>query len=741
MWGRRAGRSGRKSERREPTFGRGGAPALAATGDDRVSGGKPARRDTRPAPKRQRTRRGGSLLAKGAYWAIVLGVWAVLGVAGVVAYYAAQLPPIDQLAIPKRPPNIAILAEDGTLLANRGDTGGPAIRLAELPPYLPKAFVAIEDRRFYTHLGIDPQGIARAVVKNVTGRGGMQGGSTLTQQLAKNLFLTQERTLPRKIQEAVLALWLEHRYSKDQILELYLNRVYFGAGAYGVEAAARKYYAHGARDLTLSESAMLAGLMKAPTKLAPNRNPDAAQERAAQVVTAMAGEGHITEAMAKIALARPAVAVSERGAGSINYAADYVMDALDDTVGAIEGDISVQTTLEGRLQSSAELALADELDRKGGKFGVSQGALVALDPGGAIRALVGGRNYADSQFNRAVAAHRQPGSAFKPFVYLAAIERGLTPDTVREDGPINVKGWRPENYSREYFGPVTLTNALALSLNTVAVRVGLEVGAKGVVKTAHRLGIASDLQANASVALGTSEVTPLELVSAYAPFANGGIAAQPFIISRVKTAGGKVLYQRRAPPAARVIEPQHVAMMNAMMAETLLTGTARKAELPGWQAAGKTGTSQDFRDAWFVGYTSHLVTGVWLGNDNNSPTKKTSGGNLPVEVWSRFMREAHRSIPATALPGGTWRPADAPEVSLLSSLFGGGRAGSPTLPQRSAMPATRDPIAGLLAPGTARTPARRQQDETPLPPENIGAARPRAPGEPEPNFLEKLFGG
>ena len=764
MWGRRAGRKGKGSERREPTFGGGRSVELRVSPEDRVGGGKaaPARPERAPKDppvsrrkeKPARRRRSRSLAPRLIYWAMILGVWGVLGTAGVVIYYAAQLPPIDQLAVPKRPPNIAILAEDGTLLANRGDTGGPAIRLAELPPYLPKAFVAIEDRRFYSHFGIDPMGIARAVVNNATGRGTMQGGSTLTQQLAKNLFLTQERTLPRKIQEAILALWLEHRYSKDQILELYLNRVYFGAGAYGVEAAAQKYFGHDARDLTLSESAMLAGLMKAPTKLAPNRNPDAAQERAAQVIAAMAQEGYVTGAMAKVALARPAMAVSGRGGGSVNYVADYVMDQLDDTVGAIDQDLTVTTTIDAKMQASAEAALVDELDRKGQKFGVSQGALVSLDAGGAIHALVGGRNYADSQFNRAVAAKRQPGSSFKPFVYLTALERaGLTPDTVRDDAPINVKGWRPENYSREYFGPVTLTNALALSLNTVAVRVGLEAGAKNVAATAKRLGIASPMQANASIALGTSEVTPLELVAAYVPFSNGGLSVQPYVITRVKGANGKMLYQRRAPAASRAIDPAYVAMMNTMMQETLLTGTARKAELPGWQAAGKTGTSQDWRDAWFVGYTSHLVTGIWLGNDDNSPTKKVSGGNLPVEVWSRFMKEAHRGSPPTALPGGTWRaPAAAPEIPILSSLFGGGNA----QPQPAAQPVPRDPAgapptsapqtyAPPVPPGAvARSPAPRRQDDALLPPGDIPGgrvARPRRDAREEPNFFEKLFGG
>ncbi|MDE2362079.1 MAG: penicillin-binding protein [Hyphomicrobiales bacterium] len=691
-----------------------------------------ARRKPGGGKSKRRRRGSGSILGRLVYWTFVLGVWAAIGLGALTAYYAAQLPAIDKLAIPKRPPNIAILADDGEVLANRGDSGGPAIRLSELPPYLPAAFVAIEDRRFYTHWGIDPLGIGRAIVANIMRRGGMQGGSTLTQQLAKNLFLTQERTLSRKMQEAILALWLEHKYSKDQILELYLNRVYFGSGAYGVEAACQKYFGHDARDATLAEAAMLAGLMKAPTKLAPNRNLEGAQERATQVVTAMAQEGHITEAMAKVALARPAVAVHEK-AGSINYAADYVMDTLDDTIGAIDQDIVVTTTLDGRMQAAAERALTEELDKKGQKFNVSQGAIVALDPGGAIRALVGGRNYQESQFNRAVAAKRQPGSSFKPFVYLTALERGLTPDTVREDGPINVKGWRPENYSREYFGPVTLTNALALSLNTVAVRLGLEVGPRAVVATAHRLGIQSELQPNATIALGTSEVTPLELVSAYAPFANGGVAAPPFVITRVRTADGKLLYTRRAASTGRLIEPQYVSMMNAMMQETLLTGTARKAELPGWQAAGKTGTSQDFRDAWFVGYTSALVGGVWLGNDDDSPTRHASGGNLPVEIWSRFMREALKGLPPQPLPGGTWRPANPPaDIPIARGPDPAGQPafGTPAQPQRTA----QRPLAAGQKPRTI--------DDL-LPPANIGEGPRAAEAAPprEKNFLEKLFGG
>ena len=739
--------SGRKSRTRiEPRFdARGSDGDLRADPADRP----PSRRRPKPAPRAKKSRRGPrrSVLRALLYWPLVFGIWGLVALAVVVGWNASQLPPIDQLAVPKRPPNIAILADDGSLIANRGDTGGPAVRLIDLPPYLPKAFVAIEDRRFYSHYGVDPLGVARALLRDIAGWGAVEGGSTLTQQLAKNLFLTQERTLSRKIQEAILAFWLERRYSKDQILELYLNRVYFGSGAYGVEAASQRYFGKSARYDTLSEAALLAGLMKSPSRLAPNRNPAGANERAAEVITAMAEQGHITEAMAKMALANPAQIRHDRTAGSINYAADYVMDALDDTVGAIDEDIVVTTTIDPRMQAEAERALADELNAKGTKFGVGEGALVAIDPTGGIKAMIGGRSYAESQFNRAVAAKRQPGSSFKPFVYLAALEKGLTPDTVREDAPISVKGWNPENYSREYFGPVTLTKALSLSLNTVAVRLGLEVGPKTVAAVAHRLGITSELDANATISLGTSAVTPLEMASAYAAFANGGIGVQPHVIAKVRTADGKLLYARRNASFGRVIEPQYVSMMNEMMQETLLTGTAHKAELPGWQAAGKTGTSQDFRDAWFIGYTSHLVAAVWLGNDDDSPTRKVSGGNLPVEIWSRFMKEAHAGVPGAPLPGARWRPAAPanPLSALLAPLFlpGAAPAAGPAPPAGGRGGGRPTPVAAS-APAPAPQPAARTApepiiDRPPIPPAPIPDA-PRQPGKRANDFLNRIFG-
>src|SRR5215468_2509306 len=662
----------------------------------------PPPRERKPrerSAKRRRSRSRARLsLGRSIYWCLAPSLWAAIATVGLVVWVGAHLPPIQSLEIPKRPPTIEIVGVDGSVLAQRGEMAGANVSLKELPPYLPKAFIAIEDRRFYSHHGVDPWGILRAAVANVLHRGVSQGGSTLTQQLAKNLFLTQERTLARKLQEVELALWLERRHSKAEILELYLNRVYFGSGAYGVEAASQRYFGKPAKSITLPEAAMLAGLVKSPSRLAPNRNPEGAEKRAQTVLAAMAEAKFITEAQAQASIGHPAISVKPAGAGTVNYVADWIGEVLDDLVGQIEQSIVVETTIDPKLQSVAEAAIIDELAAKSVKFNVSQGALVAMGPDGAVRAMVGGRNYADSQYNRAVTAKRQPGSAFKPFVYLTAIEQGLMPDTVRLDAPLDLKGWKPENYSHEYLGQVTLTQALSMSLNTVAVRVGLEVGPKSVVRTAHRLGISSKLDANPSIALGTSEVSMIELVGAYAPLANGGLGVSPHVVTRIKTLDGKLLYARQPDQPSQVIEPRNVALMNVMMQETLISGTARKAEIPGWVAAGKTGTSQDFRDAWFIGYTANLVTGVWLGNDDNSPTKKATGGGLPVEVWTRFMRTAHQGVPVVALPAAQSGPFSnlaqiasqitAPTPSAAAPATGGGR------PQPTRAAVRPEPAAG-----------------------------------------------
>lgn len=652
-------------------------------------------RDAVPAKTPKKGGSGGgrrrSLPGRIAYWGLVLCLWGVIGLVGLFAWVGAHLPPIQSLEVPKRPPSIQIAGTDGRILAVRGDSGVSA-RMKELPKYVPQAFIAIEDRRFYSHFGIDPIGIARAAVANLMRRGVSQGGSTLTQQLAKNLFLTQERTFSRKLQEVVLALWLEQKFSKTEILDLYLNRVYFGAGAYGVEAAAQRYFGKHAREMSLSEAAMLAGLVRSPSRLAPTRNPNGAQRRAQVVLAAMAASGFINDKTAAMSIAQPAHALKQTSNGSINYVADWIMDVLDDLIGRVDDDIVVETSIDPALQLFAEQAITEELAAKGAKFGVEQGAMIAMTPDGAVRAMIGGKSYAESQYNRAASAKRQPGSAFKPFVYLTALERGLTPDTIREDKPISVKGWKPENYTREYYGPVTLTQALAMSLNTVSVRLTLEFGPAAVTRTAHRLGIASKLEPNASIALGTSEVSLLEMVSAFAPFANNGMAISPHVIESIRGKNGKIRYQRRPQSLGQIVEPRYVGMMNTMMQETLQIGTGRKAELGGRPAAGKTGTSQDFRDGWFVGYTAQLVTGVWLGNDDSSPTKKMTGGGLPAEIWARFMKNAHRNIPVASLPGlhgGLYMPHPNQQQNDAPGMVQNDRPVPPgSIPGRSASVAT-----------------------------------------------------
>jgi penicillin-binding protein 1A len=684
---------------------------------------RPSRSRRRPA----RRRRSRSLLGRIAYWGFTFGVWAVIALTAFFAYHAMKLPPIDQIAVPRRPPNIAVVASDGTLIANRGETGGSTVSFKELPPYLPQAFVSIEDRRFYSHYGIDPVGISRAVFRNMTGGRLSEGGSTLTQQLAKNLFLTQERTASRKVQEAILALWLERNYSKPQILELYMNRVYFGSGAFGVEAAAQRYFGKSARAVTVAEAAVLAGLVQAPSRLAPNRNPQGAADRAALVIGAMVRDGALKDQDAKGALASPAQSRRQAGAGSSNYAADWVVDMLDDFIGAVEQDIVVSTTLDPTAQRLAEQALTSELDSKGGKLNVTQGAIIAMAPDGAVRALVGGRNYTESQFNRAVTAKRQPGSAFKPFIYLAALERGYEPASPLLDAPINIKGWRPENYTREYFGEVPMQKALALSLNTPVVRLINEMGPRAAVRTAQRLGINSPLQPVPSLALGTSDVTPLELTAAYAAFANGGTAVIPYAITEVKTAKGKVIYTRQSRDLGRAMTPEQAGQMNQMLRETLVSGTARRAEIPGWPAAGKTGTTQDYHDAWFVGFTGQMVTGVWVGNDDGDEMKKVTGSGLPAEIWQKFMRESHVGLPVLALPGLGWR-ANQPQMAIP--------ANGPILPPANVGSVMR----------------RRPAERPPVPPQPVTAedasphgfvrqTAPAGPSQGEKTLLQRLIGG
>jgi penicillin-binding protein 1A len=687
-------RRSRSRTRIEPTLDMPGRArkraGFSVSQEDRVM---PARRPARKKPsggkrpqkarrRSSRKSRGGLLgaLKTATYWCLVLGIWVGIAGAGVVLWYGAQMPSATTWQIPDRPPNVRIVSVGGTLVANRGMTGGEAVGLHEMSPFIPQAVIAIEDRRFHSHFGVDPIGLARAMFENLTTGRLSQGGSTITQQLAKNLFLKPDRTIERKVQEVLLAIWLEHKHTKQQILEMYLNRVYFGSGSYGVEAAAQRYFGKGANDVTLPEAALLAGLLKAPSRLSPARDPKAAEQRAQIVLQAMRASGMIDDGQMTMAMSAPATRASAYWTGAEHYVADKVMEELPGLIGEITGDVIVETTLDLGLQKVAEGTIRKLIDEKGKDLHVSQGVLVSIDNTGAVRAMVGGYDYANSQFDRATEARRQPGSAFKPFVYMAALERGLTPNSTRLDAPVRIGKWSPSNFNNKYHGDVTLSFALSRSLNSIAVRLTNEVGAKNVIEAAYRMGIESDLQKNASIALGTSEVTPLELTAAYIPLANGGY--RPFIhfIEKVSTPAGEVLWQRRSGGIPRVVNAEVVGMMNAMMSRTLEEGTGRKADF-GWPAAGKTGTTQSSRDVWFVGFTANLTTGVWFGNDDNSPTNKVTGGSLPAIAWHDFMSAAHQGVPVAALPGWSGRvPRQVAEDGIGAVIAAERTASIPTEP-------------------------------------------------------------
>jgi penicillin-binding protein 1A len=579
-----------------------------------------------------------------AFWGAVAGIAAF----GFVWFTLAQK---GLFQIPERSPGIMILADDGTELAQRGTFFGDAVSLDTLPDYVPNAIIAIEDRRFYSHHGIDPWGLGRAMATNLLHGRMSQGGSTLTQQLAKNLFLSPERTLSRKMQEAVLAVWLERNFSKEEILQLYLNRVYFGGGANGIDKASRAFYNEAPEELSLMEAATLAGVLKAPSSYNPAKNPEEARARATLVLKSMVAEGYITQADMDGALAAKTRTVPADYVPATNYAVDWIVAQLPLFTKTKDQSLVIETTIDTVLQLKAEASLRRRLADNGEKLAVSEGAVVTLDTAGAIRAMVGGRSYKKSQFNRAVSAKRQPGSAFKPFVYLAALENGFTPDSVEVDEPVKIGNWSPENYKRKYMGPVTLETAFALSLNTVAARLGQAVTPEAIANVARRLGIVSPLGNDATLALGTSEVSLMELTGAYVPFANGGFAVEPYVVKRITSKEGQVLYERQGEGLGSVVSDTDLGNMNTLFRAVVREGTGTKAQFAAFDIGGKTGTSQDYRDAWFVGFTTHYVTGVWMGNDDNSPTKKVTGGSLPALVWKDVMEEAHKGLPSEPLPG------------------------------------------------------------------------------------------
>ena len=605
------------------------------------------------APKPKKPRKRGpnpTLWGRVLVWAITAGIWMGIAGLGVIAVYAVDLPDLDQAGMTTtRRPAMVLQAKDGETFAAFGDIYGEPLTLEQMSPFIPQAVMATEDRRFYSHFGIDMIGLARALWVNMRAGHTVQGGSTITQQLAKNLFLKPERTIKRKIQEALMALWIEHRFTKDQILTIYLNRVYLGSGTYGVDAAARRYFEVSARKVSLYQAAMIAGLLKAPSRYSPLNDAEAGHARTVDVLNNMVAAGMIDAKTAEVAALTGAAQLVRRAPPAGHYFADWIKSTVDGMAELQGKDIVVKTTLDLNLERASENDLKALLDGQGEKANVTQGAVVVLGPNGAVRALVGGKDYDDSQFNRATQALRQPGSSFKPFVYLAGMEYGLSPDDTMEDAPISLGGWSPGNYNGKFEGAKTLRQAFAQSTNTIAVRVIEKVGPHRVIEAAHRLGITSDLRPDASLALGTSETTPLEMTTAYAAFANGGEGVTGFGIEEIDDNQGAVLYKRTGGGMGQVITPTVLAKMHELMSAVITEGTGKGAKLDR-PAAGKTGTTQDYRDAWFLGFTADYVAGVWLGNDDQrNAMKKVTGGGLPAQLWKQVMNTAHKGLPIRPL--------------------------------------------------------------------------------------------
>jgi len=612
-----------------------------------------ARRDGGP----DRNEQGGgkkprrSFLGNLFYWGSVLAVWGLIFAVVFFAVFARDLPDTSTLYDVDRQPSITYLDRSGALIAVRGTQMAPPVDLDALPDYVPAAFIAIEDRRFYHHPGFDPIGMSRAMALNLKAGRVVQGGSTITQQLAKNLFLTPDQNLKRKVQELMLAVWLELKFTKKEILALYLNRVYFGAGAYGIEAASQRYFDKSADKLTVGESALLAGLLKAPSRYSPVSESERAATRANVVLNEMVETGAITAAQRDAAVAEP-VRVSRTLA---SQHAQYFIDWLDKQIRGLVGepteDMVVETTLDLTLQTDAERAVRRILDRDKGR-GVEQAALVALDGEGRVRAMIGGGSYADSQFNRAVDARRQAGSAWKPFVYLAAVEAGYTPTTPVVDQPVTIGGWSPRNYSGNFSGQMTLAQAVAQSTNTVAAYVADQVGRDSVARAARRLGITSEIGLQPSMALGAVEVSPLEMAQAYDAFANGGKRVEAYGISRIRTPSGRVIYQHGTGENGQAINNPSLYYMNQMLRGVITSGSGRSAAIGGRDIAGKTGTTSDYKDAWFVGYTGGFVAAVWVGKDDNKAMRGVTGGSSPAAIWRGFMEAALPKLAVQPIPNG-----------------------------------------------------------------------------------------
>lgn len=565
----------------------------------------------------------------------------VITFAACLLYCFLTLPDIEQAVSRTRQPSTTITAENGNEVATYGQIYSAVVMPDYLPKHATEAIIATEDRRFYHHFGFDVIAFTRAMAVNLIKGRYAQGGSTITQQVAKNLFLTPNKNIKRKVQELLLAFWLEHKFTKQQIMALYLNRVYLGAGTYGIEAAANKYFQKTSADLNLKEAAILAGMLKAPTRYNPAANPERAEKRARIVLQNMVVEGYISEAERQKALNMPTGAlISDKVEGG-KYFADWVYNDVNAYIGERENDIYVYTTLDQHIQEAADKILTESIKANKNK-NVTQGAIVVLDKSGGVKALIGGVNYQKSQFNRAIHALRQPGSSFKTFVYLTALQNGYKPSDTIGDFPISIGDWQPENIDKKYHGEVSLTEALAKSYNLATINLAQSLSKSEIIRTAQKMGITTPIQNTPSLALGTFEVKVIDMAVAYSAIANGGYATWPYAIKEIYSRDGYQLYMRENDDNNQILDRRAVKDMAKMLERVIQTGTGRKAKLP-FFAAGKTGTSQDYRDAWFVGFTDKYIAAVWVGNDDNSPMKKVGGSSLPAEIWRKVMLAAHEN--------------------------------------------------------------------------------------------------
>ncbi|MGZ6011247.1 MAG: transglycosylase domain-containing protein [Caulobacteraceae bacterium] len=626
-------------------------------------------------------------------------VAALAAAVSLISFGAPELPKLPEI---KRDPQITYVDRSGAVLGVRGGKYAPPVNLAGLPAYVPAAFVSIEDRRFYEHQGVDALGIARALVADAVKGRAAQGASTITQQLARNLFLTNDRNLERKATEALYAIQLERTFTKQQILGLYLSRANFGKGAWGLEAAAERYFDKPARALTIREAAMLAAVMKAPSNYNPVDAPEKSAERTKLVLDAMVDTGAITSAQRAKALAEKPKVWKSAPSAPAQYFIDWIDGETHRLIGNPKQDLVVETTLDLPTEEAAAEAAKTVVARYA-KQKVEQTALVTLDAQGRVRAMLGGVDYEKSPFNRAVDAHRQAGSSWKPFVYLTALETGLTPDTVRVDEPITIANWSPQNIEGEGFsGPVTLQVALAQSINTVAARVADEIGRPNIAATAKRLGITTPINTDPAMALGTSLVEPIEMAQAYAAFADGGNKVTAYGVERIRSVSGQLLYQRRPQGLVPVIANPALDELTGMMRTVLTEGTGRRAAIPGYDLAGKTGTTSDYKDAWFCGFTGGLTTVVWMGRDDNTPMRRITGGIAPAELWHDYMKVALKKLPTAQIPAG---PPVAPPLATTIPVSG------------PAAPAPADDVSNLLG-------APQPPPTTLLPLPAPGAARP-----------------